>query len=175
MDFLQPIVDFFNHPIFIIVGGLTVVIAAIGIIYRASCLIFGISPLVLRIGIALWRRKIAIIGTADAFSSLSGSLKDSGIIKGKNMCHIPLDNIDKCKDFTIFLVDWETSSGFIDQILASRSNHHTAVIIFAKPATIPADKMNDIANRSNTIVVNFKGRLSNDILNSLVTTSFDGK
>src|SRR5690606_20184958 len=114
-------------------------------------------------------------GTADAFSSLSTSLKDSGIIKSKNMCHISLDNIDKSKAFTIFLVDWETSSGSIDQILASRSNHHTAVIIYAKPATIPADKMNDIANRSNTIVVNFKGRLSNDILNSLVTTSFDGK
>jgi len=175
MSYLQSIVDFFNHPVFIIVGGLTVVLAALGIIYRVGCLIFGISPLVFRVGTALWGRKIAVFGTIDAFTSLNTSLTDSGIFKRKNIVHIPLDNIDKCKDYTIFLVDWETSYASIDQILASRANHHTAVIIFAKPATIPTEKMNDIANRSNTIVVNFKGRLSNDILNSLVTTSFDGK
>ena len=34
-------------------------------------------------------------------------------------------------------------------------------------------KMNDIANRPNTVVVNFRGRLLNDILTSLITTSYD--
>jgi hypothetical protein len=46
-------------------------------------------------------------------------------------------------------------------------------VIYAKPASIPPDKMDNIANRSNTVVVNFRGRLLNDILTSLITTSYD--
>lgn len=173
MNFIQPIVDFFNHPIFIIVGGITVVFAAIGIIYRIVCIVLGISPLVFRIGKALWRRKVAIIGSAEAYSSLKECITDTDIFKKENVIHISIDNIDKAKDHTLLIVDWETSSNQIDHIFSARRNHNTAVIIFAKAGSIPHEKMSEIANKSNTVVVNFKGRLLNDILNSLITTSFD--
>ncbi len=173
MNFIQPIVDFFNHPIFIIVGGITVVFAAIGIIYRIVCIVLGISPLVFRIGKALWRRKVAIIGSAEAYSSLKECIADTDIFKKENVIYIPIDNIDKAKDHTLLIVDWETSSNQIDVIFSARRNHNTAVIIFAKAGSIPHEKMSEIANKSNTVVVNFKGRLLNDILNSLITTSFD--
>lgn len=173
MNYLKPIIDFFNHPVFIIVGGLTVILAAFGIIYRTACIILGVSPLVLRIGKAIWRRKIAVIGSADSFSILNECLSDSGIFKKNNIVHVSIENIDKAKEQSILLVDWESSNGIIDQIFVARKNHNTAVIIYAKAGTIPQDKMTDIANRANTVVVNFKGRLLNDILNSLITTSFD--
>lgn len=48
-------------------------------------------------------------------------------------------------------------------------------MIYAKPASIPHEKMSDIANRANTVVVNFRGRLLNDVLTSLITTSYDRK
>lgn len=175
MNIIQPIIDFFNHPVFIIVGGLTVVFAALGIIYRVVCIALGVTPLVFRIGKALWRRKVAIIGNLEAFSSLTDCITDTNIFKKNNVVHIPTDNIEKAKDYSILLVDWETSGNNIDQIFLARKNHNTAVIIFAKPGSIPQDKMTDIGNRSNTVVVNFKGRLLNDILNSLITTSFDGQ
>jgi len=171
----QPIMNFFNHPFFIIIGGLTVAIASIGLIYRILCVILGISPLVLRIGKAVWRRKIAIIGSLESFNNLKECIIDSGIFKKSNVIHIPLDNIDKTKELSILLVDWETSSSKIDQIMLARKNHNTAVLVYAKPGSIPLDKMPEIANRSNTVVVNFKGRLLNDILNSLITTSFNGQ
>ena len=173
MNFIQPIVDFFNHPIFIIVGGITVVFAAIGIIYRVVCIVLGISPLVFRIGKALWRRKVAIIGSAEAYSSLKECITDTDIFKKENVIHISIGNIDKAKDYTLLIVDWDTSSNQIDHIFSVRRNHNTAVIIFAKAGSIPHEKMSEIANKSNTVVVNFKGRLLNDILNSLITTSFD--
>lgn len=169
----QSIIDFFNHPIFIIVGGITVITAVVGIIYRVLCVILGISPLVYRVGKAVWRRKIAIIGNAEAYSSLKNSITDTGIFKKDNVIHIPVENIDKAKEQSILLVDWETSNSQIDQIFIARKNHNTAVIIFAKAGSIPQDKMSEIANKSNTVVVNFKGRLLNDILNSLITTSFE--
>jgi hypothetical protein len=165
MNIIQPIIDFFNHPVFIIVGGLTVVFAALGIIYRIVCIALGLTPLVFRIGKAIWRRKVAIIGSSEVFSSLKDCITDTEIFNKKNVIHIPIDNI----------VDWETSRNQIDQIFVARKNHNTAVIIFAKAGSIPQDKMAEIANRSNTVVVNFRGRLLNDILNSLITTSFDGQ
>lgn len=175
MNVFQSLIDFFNHPVFIIVGGLTVVLSAIGIIYRVVCIILGVTPLVFRIGKAIWRRKVAVIGSSEAYSSLKDCITDTNIFKTHNVIHIPIDNIDKAKEHTILLVDWETSGNQIDQIFIARKNFNTAVIIFAKAGSIPHDKMAEIANKSNTVVVNFKGRLLNDILNSLITTSFDGK
>ncbi len=170
--FIQ-IITFFNHPFFILVGGLTVTLGILGFIYKVICWIFGITPIVFRLGIALWKRKIAIFGSAEVFESIKASLTDSKIFKEKNIVHIKLDNIDKAKDETIFLVDWETFGDKVEQIFSARKNHQTAIVIYAKPASIPQDKMNDIANRANTVVVNFRGRLLNDILTSLITTSYD--
>lgn len=169
---LQPLIDFFNHPIFIIVGGLTVVSATLGIIYRITCIVLGVSPLVFRIGKAVWRRKIAVIGNSESFSMLNECIADSGVFKKNNVIHITTENIDKVKDYSVLLVDWESSGTQIDQIFMARKNHNTAVIIYAKAGSIPHEKMAEIANKANTVVVNFKGRLLNDILNSLITTSF---
>lgn len=172
-NFFNQITNFYNHPLFIIVGGITVTIAFFAFIYRLACWAFGITPIIFRLGIALWQRKVAILGSVEIFESLKNSLIDSNIFKKKNIIHISSDNIDKAKDVTIFLVDWETFGDKIEQIFSARKNHQTAIVIYAKPASIPQEKMNDIANRANTVVVNFRGRLLNDILTSLITTSYD--
>jgi len=172
-NLLSQITNFYNHPLFIIVGGLTVTLGVIGFLYKVICWILGITPIVIRLGIALWKRKVAIFGSVEVFESIKSSLLDSKIFKEKNIVHIKSDNIDKAKDETIFLVDWETSGDKIEQIFSARKNHQTAIVIYAKPASIPQEKMSDIANRANTVVVNFRGRLLNDILTSLITTSYD--
>jgi hypothetical protein len=174
MENIQPIIDFFNHPIFIVVGGFTVLVAIIGLIYRITSMILGLSPLIFRVGKALWRRKIAIIANSEAFSSLNETLSDSGIFKRKNIIHITPENIDKIKSYSIILVDWESCTDNIEKVFTARKSDMTAVIISANAGAIPRERMPQIANKSNTVVVNFKGRLLNDILNSLITTSFDG-
>lgn len=175
VNILNQITNFYNHPFFIIIGGLTVTLTFLGILYKVVCWFFGITPTVFRLGIALWKRKIAIFGTTEAYTSLKGSLVDSNIFKEKNIIQITTDNVDKAKDHTVFLVDWESYGDKIEQVFLARKNHQTAIVIYAKPASIPQEKMSDIANRSNTVVVNFRGRLLNDILTSLITTSYDGE
>jgi hypothetical protein len=172
-NILNQLAVFYNHPLFIIVGGLTVTLGVVGFLYKVICWIFGITPIILRLGIALWKRKVAIFGNVEIFESLKSSLVESKVFKEKNIVHIKADNIDRAKDETIFLVDWETFGEKIEAAFSARKNHQTAVVIFAKPASIPQEKMNDIANRANTVVVNFRGRLLNDILTSLITTSYD--
>lgn len=168
--FFNLITDFFNHPFFIIVGGLTVTITILAILYRLICLTLGITPIIFRLGIALWRRKVAIFGNDEIYNSLRSTLIESKLFKSKNIVHIALNNIDKAKDETIFLIDWQTAESSINEIFSARKNHNTAIVIYAKPASIPNEKMSDIANRPNTVVVNFRGRLLNDILTSLITT-----
>lgn len=172
-NLFNSITAFYSHPLFIIVGGLTVTLVVLGSLYKVICSIFGITPVVFRLGVALWKRKVAIFGSVEVFESIKASLLDSKIFKEQNIVHIKSDNIDKAKDETIFLVDWETFGDKIEQIFSARKNHQTAIVIYAKPASISQDKMSDIANRANTVVVNFRGRLLNDILTSLITTSYD--
>ena len=173
MPLLTTIINFFNHPFFIVVGGITVSFAILGIIYGAICWAFGITPVVFRLGIALWKREVAVFGSAEAFESIRATLLDSQIFKAKRIVHITLDNIDKAKDKTIFIIDWESFGGKLEQVFSARRNHQTAIVIYAKPASIPIERMSDIANRANTVVVNFRGRLLNDVLTSLITTSYD--
>lgn len=170
---LQCIIGFFNHPFFIIVGGLTVCLAILGVLYRIVCWFFGITPILFRLGRALWRRKVAIFASNAVYPSLKATLTDTGIFRDTNVVPITPDNIDKAKDVTVFLVDWETFSADIQRVFDARGNHQTPIVIFARPASIPNETMANIANRANTVVVNFRGRLLNDILTSLMTTSYD--
>ena len=170
---INAIIIFFNHPFFIVVGGATVTIAIFGILYKVVCMVFGITPIVFRLGIALWRRRVAIFGSLSAYESLKASLVDSKVFKEKNILHITNDNLDKAKNETIFLIDWESYNKEIKNVFSLRKNHQTPIVIFAKPASIPQKAMFDIANRANTVVVNFRGRLLNDILTSLITTTYD--
>lgn len=175
MEVISSIVDCFNHPFFIIIGGLSTSIAVLVALYQVVRIGFGITPIVFRIGIALWKRKVAVFATAEVFNSLEATLTDTGIFKKKNVIHIPVENIDKAKNETVYVVDWDTFHDQIDHIFAARGSHQTPVIIIAKPGSIRPEIMIDIANRSNTVVVNFRGRLLNDILTSLITTSYEKK
>ena len=170
---MNTFINFFNHPFFIVIGGITTTFLVLGIFYKIISWLFGITPVVFRLGFALWKREIAIFGSLEIFESLKSSLIDSKIFKEKNIVHIKKENTEKAKEKTVFLVDWETFGEEIETVFNSRKDHQTAIIIYAKPQSIPHEKMNDIANRPNTVVVNFRGRLLNDILTSLITTSYD--
>lgn len=172
---ISGVVSFFNHPFFIVVGGLTTTLVILGIFYKILFIFFGITPVVFRLGVALWKRKIAVFATTEAYSSLFTSIKDSRIFNSGNIEMIPKNNIDKAKNFTVILVDWESCGDKINQIFSARKNDQTPILIYAKPGSIPQNQMEKIANRTNTIVVNFRGRLINDILTSLITTSYESK
>ena len=173
MSFITPIVEFFNHPFFIILGGATALLTILTFLYGVACWFFEISPIVFRLGLALWKRNVAIFSSADQFQSLKNTLIDSRIFTERKIVHITADNIERAKNETIYLVDWESFGANIEQVFSTRYNHQTAIIIFAKPGSIPQETMGQIANRPNTVVVNFRGRLLNDIITSLITTSYE--
>ncbi|KJU81809.1 hypothetical protein MBAV_005998 [Candidatus Magnetobacterium bavaricum] len=169
METINSIAAIFNHPIFTIVGGITTISLIIGVFIKITFLFLGITPIIFRLGNAIWNNEVAIFASDAAFGTLRDTLINSKIFKGKNIIQISGNDIDSAIGKTIFLLDWETFGDKIDQVLRILNSHKTAMVIYAKPGSIPNDKMSDIANRANTVVVNFRGRLLNDILTSLMT------
>jgi hypothetical protein len=168
---LQSITDLCNHPVIVIVGGISFCLTALAIIAVVIGWALGISPPLIRLGLGLWRRKIAIISSVENFRGLRECLVDSKLFKESNIVNLGTDNLEKGKKFSLLLVDWSSTKDAIEQIIAVRESDQTPLIIYAKPATIPNDMMSNIADRPNTVVVNFRGRLLNDIITSLITTA----
>lgn len=171
----EAITLFYNHPFFIIAGGVGVTLLLVTFFLKVIFTIVGITPVLSRLGFALWNRDVAIFATSDTYSSLKKSLKDSGLFREKNIECINLDNIDKAKGKTCFIVEYSVFKDKLQEVFSARQDHRTPVIIYAQPGTIPNDVMADVANKTNVIVVNFRGRLVNDVLVSLITTSYDTK
>ncbi|MBF0555775.1 MAG: hypothetical protein HQK96_14705 [Nitrospirae bacterium] len=165
--------EFFNQPFFIIVGGFTTISTIVGFMSIIFLSIKGVLPVILKLGVGLSSRKIAIIGSETVCLNLKNTLMESKIFNEKNIDKVFLNNIDKAKDATIFLVDWTSSKDKIEQIFNARKSNQTPIIIYAESESIPRETIKDIGNRANTVVVNFRGRLLNDILTSMVTTSYE--
>jgi len=135
-------------------------------------LVTGIFPVLYRIGIGLTKRKIALFAEAQ-FTSLRGLLVDSGLFKEKNIIQIDKTSINKAEGFSLFIVYWSEFKDNLDTILQKKKDN-TPLIIYAPQdkEKIDQGQLEKINLHRNVIVVNFRGRLINDILVSLITTGF---
>ena len=146
-----------------------VIIAVIVGIYRWCT---GISPALIRLGKGLASRKIAVFAENDDFSSLKSLLVDSKLFKDNNVTQITKNELKKAEDFSLFLAHWKTISSYLDKILSAKKDG-TALIIYApqEEGFVPSESIEVINKHRNVILVNFRGRLLNDIVTSLITTS----
>lgn len=166
--------DFFSKPFFNIFGGISIIIVLASFLFTMFLTAKGILPILFRLGMALSKRKIAIFALHHKFESLKQILVDSKIFSAANIIQIPSDSLRKAEKYTIFLVYWKDFQHQIDEILKLKRDS-TALIIYAPQdeGKIKLRNLNDINTHRNSIVVNFRGRLLNDILISMITTGFE--
>ncbi len=169
---MQAFVAFFEHPIFIVLGGLSTLLTLIAAAYAIYLFVKGIFPVWFRLGIGLSRRKIAIFADNE-FAGLNRLLVDSGLFQEANVIKIDKGSIKKAEGMTLFLVHWKSFGEEIDKILGMK-NDSTALIVYAPQNEGFIDKaiMERINGERNSIVVNLRGRLLNDILVSMITTGY---
>lgn len=169
----ENLVNFFNHPFFIIIGGIATIFMIVAFCYTIYLVIKGILPVWYRLGLGLSKRRIAIFASTE-YESLKSMLIDSKIFEEKNIIQINKNDIKKAEKETLFLVHWKDYQDKIDEILSLKRDA-TALIVYAPQSEgiINSTKMLKINSHRNAIVVNFRGRLINDILVSLITTSYD--
>ena len=170
---IQLIISFFSHPFFICVGGLTTLLAVAGLLYTIYLLTKGLLPVWYRLGMGLAKREIAVFAT-DEFANLKGMLTDSHLFKPKNIVHIDRESLKKAESATLILVHWKPFKAHIDEILRIKSDSD-AMIIYApqKEGFIDDASLEKINSERNAIIVNFRGRPLNDILTSMITTSYE--
>lgn len=170
---IQHIVDFFNHPFFVCVGGLTTLLAVVGLLYTIYLLIKGLLPVWYRLGIGLAKRKIAVFAE-DEFSNLKSMLVDSHLFKPKNIIQIDRESLKKAESVTLLLIHWKPFEAHIDEILRIKKDSDAMIICAPqKDGFIDNGTLDKINAERNAIIVNFRGRLLNDILTSMITTSYE--
>ncbi len=170
---MQTLTEFFNQAFFTIFGGISTILIIMGGIYAIYLFLAGISPVLMRLGKGLSKRKIAIFADTDNFTNLKALLVDSKIFKEKNISHIDKNSLKKAEDITLMLIHWKSFEDKLDKILEIKKDSD-ALIIYApqEDGRIDDQDMQKINEHRNTIIVNFRGRLLNDILVSMITTSY---
>lgn len=163
----------FFHILGIIEHGTTilVVIAFLVGIYQW---IVGIWPALWRLGKGLAGRKIAVFAEATEFNSLKNLLIDSKLFNERNIVHITNNDLGKAEEYSLFLAHWKNISSRLDDVL-SKKRDGTALVIYApqEEGFIPKEDMAKINQHRNVIVANLRGRLLNDIVTTLITTSYE--
>lgn len=140
----------------------------------------GILPILLRLGKGLAESEIAIFAKSDHYSTLENLLLDSGLFPPQKILKISSNgDIGRAQKASLYLVFWhdwydeDNNINDIDHIL-SQKRDKIPLIIYAPQALgfIPKNKMVQLNQQRNTTVTNFRGRLLNDIMISLITGSY---
>jgi len=138
----------------------------------------GILPVLFRLGKGLSKRKIAIFAKSDNLTSLKSLLLDSELFSEKNIVKITSnDDIGKAEESTLFLIFWhDWGKKDIDEILNKKTDK-TALVIYAPQdkGFISKEDFKKINKERNVSIANLRGRLLNDIVSSLITTSYENK
>ena len=164
--------NLFSNKFFIIVDGVEVLILIISVISTIYFFATGSAQILYRISMGMAKSKISIFGNYDISNSLLAHLIGSGLFKSKNIEKIGYKgDLGRAQNSNIFLVDWPSSKTYIEDIL-SETKDNIALIIYAPPegGRIENDVLEKINCKRNAVIVNFRGRLLNDIVTALITT-----
>jgi len=157
------------------VGIIETILLIIGFIWAIVLWIRGISPALYRLGNGLAKRKIAIFAKGDNINSLKSLLCDSGLFREKNIFEITnISDIGKAEEASVYLVYWHDWADDINQVLDKKLDK-CALVVYAPydKGRIPDEQMKDLDGKRHSAVTNFRGRLLNDIVTAMITTSYD--
>jgi hypothetical protein len=156
------------------VGRVTAILFLLTLAYGIYAWSRGILPALIRLGNGLSRRKIAIFAKGDHLRGLESLLSDSKLFNRNNVIDISAESdFGRAEQATLFLVFWDDWQDKIDKILSLKKDG-TALIVYAPsgPRSIPEDKLKELDGKRNVTLANFRGRLLNDIVVSLMTSGY---
>jgi hypothetical protein len=149
------------------------IVGLVAIFFGAVAIVRGIAPVLWRLGNGLANRKIALFAKGENLPSLKNLLLDSKLIHGKNILEVTSPgDVGRAKDATVYIVFWHDWEDDIDAILNQKPDS-CALIVYSPYdlAKIPPAQMAKLDGKRHTAVTNFRGRLLNDIITSMITTT----
>ncbi|HRN69973.1 MAG TPA: hypothetical protein PLS49_02200, partial [Candidatus Woesebacteria bacterium] len=106
---------------------------------------------------------------------------ESGIFRKGNISQVSNRSLSDIKEHSLLLVHYQSfSEKEIETILDYKTSKSGMVFYFPsfsskKGEFIPNEMRDKISNTPNTTIVNFRGRLLNDLITTLITTSYEKK
>ncbi|WP_045826763.1 hypothetical protein [Teredinibacter turnerae] len=172
------LVDFFQHDIFVVLGGVSCVIfifSVLLVIFNQYIYSKNILLVLLRLGRALACRKVVIVANAECSPDIKNVLLDSDFFAEKNITEISRWNIENLKGATLIIAHYKTVADDLPEIigaLKSNMDKWYALIVYAPTDQGPVSKehMTLINQKRNTTVVNMRGRLLSDAFVYMMTT-----
>lgn len=160
------------------VGGLTIIFSLTLSIWAIISWSMGIFPLFLRLGFGRWSRKIKIAANGDVYKSLKDDMKNTGIFRKGNIEQITSNSLAKIEEAGLVLVHYPSfTEEEIRRMVSLKKSSAGFIFYFPEfnPPTnvIPTEMLKVINNEPFATVVNFRGRLMNDIVTTLLSTSYD--
>lgn len=160
------------------VGGLVTVFSIGLFIWAIISWLMGIFPLFLRLGFGRWSRKIKIAARNEMYTSLADDMKKTGIFRKENIEQITSNSLAEIEDAGLALVHYQSfTEEEIRRMISIKKSSAGFIFYFPEfnPPTnvIPTEMLKVINNEPFTTVVNFRGRLMNDIVTTLLSTSYD--
>jgi len=154
-------------------GYISTVVVIVGAIAGIIVWLRGISPALYRLGNGLAKRKIAVFAKNDNAVSLKSLLTDSKLFKRNNIFEITCkDDIGKAEEASVYLVHWHDWADDISEILTKKPDK-CAMVVYApyNKGRISDEQMKNLDGKRYTALTNFRGRLLNDIVTAMITTS----
>jgi len=168
---MECLTSFFDSKFFIIFGGISTIIVIVGVLYTLWLIVRGVVPVLYRLGLGLSKRDIAIV-SADQFTSLRDLLLDSKLFQAKNLHQVHIRDIQKAAKMTVIIAHWDHIKDDLESVLQVKRDQD-ALIVYAPQGegTLNAESLDAINKHRSTILVNFRGRLMNDVVSSMISTS----
>lgn len=162
-----------------VVGLLTTLVAVLAFFANIVAGILGISPLLYRLGLGRWRRKITVLADGDSYDTLKDDLVTSGVFRSKNIDHVTSKSLSKVKESNLLLVNYGSFDAKQIKTIIKNKKASAGMVVyfpdFSPTNRVPDDVLKLINDEPHSVLVNFRGRLINDILITLLSTSYDKK
>lgn len=152
---------------FAVIGVLSLVVLAVGAISRAGKAAW-------RFGLALYGKKIMVVSGSNDYRDLEEDLSSSGLIKRKNVLHISDKQLSKTRDALLLIVVYGYLNNDDFQNVVRNKSARCGLIVHCPPekGRIAAEEMELLSKSAFTALCNFRGRLVNDVLLMMLSTSF---
>ncbi|WP_300532633.1 hypothetical protein [Maricaulis sp.] len=147
-----------------------------GVVYAGYLTVIGFLPALWRLGNGLRHKKIAVFASGDTLTSLVDLLGDTKLFTKKNIVAVSrLNDLGRAENAQTYLVHWpDWGVDGLRRILTLKKDQ-TALVVYAPHAggRVDNEAIDELERHRNVVLVNFRGRLLNDIIISMITAGHE--
>lgn len=153
-----------------IFGTLSLIALAIGAFTR-------LGKAAWRFGLALLRKQIKVVADTEDYDTIYHDLIVSGLINSKNIVRVSKESLSDLQDAFMIIVScgYLTSDGFARVVDGKSSRCGLVVYCPPEKGRMSSDDFSHLNSAPFSTLCNFRGRLVNDVLLMMLSTSFKKK